>query len=82
MDSRVLGAFIEYVLRPITQDIRGILDRLQELNLIITERTIRRVTIGLGILYLGRELIRFITYLGVTWILGHVALRVLLAYQS
>ena len=44
-DTR-LAAFVEYVARPLTEDIRLILEQLKSLNLGITDQAIKDAEIG------------------------------------
>ena len=68
LDTRV-AAFIEYVARPLTEDIRLILEQLKSLNLGITDQAIKDAVIGLGRWHLVGELIRAGTYIIVTWLI-------------
>ena len=66
LDTRV-AAFVEYVARPLVEDIRLILEQLKSLNIGITDALIKDAVLGLGCWHLLGELIRAGTYLGVTW---------------
>ena len=60
-----IKAFAEYVIRPMTDDIRQILEKAKELNLPISEKLIMDVTHTLTITYLVGELLRLITYIAI-----------------
>ena len=64
-----IAAFTEYVARPMTEDIRLILDRVKELNLPITEEMVKKTAIAIGIWHIIGELIRAVTYVAITWII-------------
>ena len=72
-----MGAFIEYVLRPMTEDIRVILEKAKELNLPITEELVKKVGFGLVISHLISEIIRAITYITITYIICQTVLTAL-----
>lgn len=63
-----IGAFIEYVARPMVEDIRFILDKAKELNLPISERLIIRVGASLAISHFLGECIRAATYIVIAWL--------------
>lgn len=68
LDTRI-AAFFEYVLRPLTEDIRLILEQLKYLNIGITQDTIKKTTFALGLWHLCGELIRAASYIAVTWVI-------------
>ena len=71
MNDARLAAFVEYVLRPLSEDWRLILDRLEALHLGPTQETIRRLTVWLALWHLCGELIRAISYVTIVWIVCH-----------
>lgn len=81
MDIKQIGAFVEYVVRPLSDDWRQILEKMQELKLPITEKAIKQVCIALGFFNLIKEIIRSITYVVIAAVMGRVALAALLAYR-
>ena len=71
LDTRV-GAFVEYVLRPLTEDIRQILEQLRALNIGITQQTVKDVTLTLGLWHLAGEVIRALSYIVIVWLVCRV----------
>lgn len=67
MNETRVAAFVEYVLRPLSEDWRKILEELRSLNIGITQDTVRRVVIALGIWHLLGELIRAACYITIFW---------------
>ena len=76
LDTRV-AAFAEYVLRPLTDDIRQILEQLRSLNIGITQQTVKEVTMALGLWHLAGEVIRAISYVVIVWLVCRVVQSVL-----
>lgn len=68
MDETRLAAFVEYVLRPLSEDWRLILEQLKSLNIGLTQETIRKTCIALGCYHLLGEVIRAMCYIVITWI--------------
>ena len=68
LDTRV-AAFTEYVLRPMTEDIRIIIEQVKELDFPITPGLIQSTAMALGLWHLAGEIIRALSYLGITWII-------------
>ena len=64
-----IGAFVEYVAQPLTEDIRLILEQLRSLNIGLTQETIKSTCFALGLWHLAGELIRAASYIIITWIL-------------
>ena len=62
-----MGAFVEYVVRPMTEDIKAILDQLVALNIGISQQTIRRVALAMGCWHLLGEVIRAVSYIIIVW---------------
>jgi len=77
LSTERIGAFIEYVARPLTEDIRVILERAQQLNLPITEKVLFRVGGGLALAHLAGEIVRAITYIVITGIVCRTVLQIL-----
>ena len=71
-----IGAFIEYVMRPLTEDIRAILDQVKSLNIGITQETVKKVTFALGLWHVTGEVIRAVTYMVVVWMVCHAVVSV------
>ena len=68
VDTRV-AAFIEYVVRPLSEDWRLIIEKVKELDFPITPQLIQNTAMALGLWHLAGEVIRAISYLGITWII-------------
>ena len=66
MTPERMGAFVEYILRPICEDVRLICEKLKELNLPLDEEDIRRTVILLGRYHLLGEYLRAMCYVTVT----------------
>ena len=68
MDNELtrISAFTEYVLRPLSNDWREILDQLKSLNIGITQETIKDTCFALGLWHLTGEIIRAVTYVIIT----------------
>ena len=64
-----LAAFVEYVCRPMVEDIRIILEKAKQLELPITESLIKRVALSLGLFHLAGEFIRAACYIVIIWII-------------
>lgn len=67
--DRRLAAFIEYVVRPLTEDWRRILEELRALNVGITTKDVKTVTGILMVWHLLGEIVRAVCYIGVTWVI-------------
>ena len=72
-----IGAFIEYTLRPLTGDIREILECLKNLSPPLSERLIRQACVGVRLAHLAGEALRAVTYVAVTWAVCWTALQLL-----
>ena len=70
-----IGAFVEYIVRPLVEDIRLILEKAKELNLPISEGLVKRVGAGLAISHLIGEVIRAVCYITITWIICQTTLQ-------
>ena len=69
MDEARIQSFVEYVLRPLSEDWRLILEKLATLNIGITQQTIKQVCLTIGVWHLGCEVIRAVCYVAVTWVI-------------
>lgn len=77
MNEQRLAAFVEYVLRPLSEDWRLILDQVKSLNIGLTQRTIKDTAFALGLWHLGGECIRAVSYIVVTYLVCHTCLALL-----
>ena len=68
MTPERVGAFIEYVMRPLTEDVRLILEQVKSLDIGITQDTIKQTCFALGLWHLVGEVIRAACYIIITWI--------------
>lgn len=69
VDENRIRAFTEYVLRPLSEDWRKILEELRSLNIGLTQQTVQEICLALGLWHLAGELIRAACYLGIVWII-------------
>ena len=76
MNPERIGAFLEYVMRPLSEDWRAILDQLKSLNIGITQQTVKEVTFALGLWHLAGELLRAITYIVVVMLVCNAVVHV------
>ena len=72
-----VAAFTEYVFRPLTNDIRQILEQLRSLNIGITQETVKEVTFALGLWHLTGEVIRAVSYVVIVWMVCQAVVHVL-----
>ena len=77
MNEARVGAFVEYVLRPLSEDWKLILEQLKSLNIGITQETITRITFGLGLWHVTGEIIRGLTYITIVWLVCQVLPKLL-----
>ena len=68
MNAQRIAAFIEMVLRPLSEDWRLILEQLKSLNIGLTQETIKQTCFALGCWHLLGEIIRACSYVAVTWV--------------
>lgn len=68
VDTR-LAAFVEYVVRPLSDDWRQILEQLNKLQLPLTESFLKHSLFYLGCWHLAGECIRAVSYIVVTTII-------------
>lgn len=78
MDETRIAAFTEYVLRPLSEDWRLILEQLKSLNIGITQETIKETCFALGLWHLIGEIIRAVTYVVITIVICRTIQTVLL----
>jgi hypothetical protein len=78
VDETRVAAFCEYVLRPLSEDWRAILDQLKSLNIGITQETIKDTCFALGLWHLTGEIIRAVTYILITIVICRTIQTVLL----
>ena len=69
MNEQRIAAFVEYVLRPLSEDWRIILEQVKALDFPITSGLIQQTAMALGLWHLFGEVIRAISYVAVTWII-------------
>ena len=63
-----MAAFVEMVLRPLSEDWRLIVEKVVELKLPITPDLIKDTAIALGLWHVIGEIIRAACYISITWI--------------
>ena len=68
MDAKAIAAFVEYVGRPLLEDVRLILEKLEVLKLPIERQDIERAVKSLIVLHLVGEILRAITYISIGWL--------------
>lgn len=78
MDETRIAAFTEYVLRPLSEDWRLILEQLKSLNIGLTQDTIKETCFALGLWHLTGEIIRATTYVIITIVICRTIQIVLL----
>ena len=76
LNEERVGAFVEYVLRPLSEDWRAILDQLKSLNIGITQQTVKEVTFALGLWHLAGEVLRAFTYIVVVMLVCNAVVHV------
>jgi hypothetical protein len=72
-----IKAFVEYVLRPLSEDWRIILEKVKELDLPLTEESLTQCMETLGKYHLAMELLRSITYILITFLVCRAVIVVL-----
>lgn len=68
MDETRIAAFVEFVLRPMAEDWRLILDRIKDLGLPLDAATLRSVATTVGRWHVIGEVIRAVSYVGIVWL--------------
>ena len=76
MTPERVGAFIEYVMRPLTEDVRLILEQVKSLDIGITQDTIKETCFALGLWHLVGEMIRAACYITITLIVCQTIVQV------
>ena len=76
MDEARIAAFTEYVLRPLSEDWRLILEQVKSLNIGLTQETIKETCFALGLWHLAGEVIRAACYITVTLIVCQTIVQV------
>ena len=76
MNLERIGAFLEYVMRPMVEDWRAILEQLKSLNIGITQQTVKEVTFALGLWHLAGEVVRAVTYIVVVMLVCNAVVHV------
>ena len=76
-DPKPIAAFIEYVVRPMSEDWRLIVEKLKELNVPLSPDLIRYVTFWSCITHVFLESLRLLCYVGITWLVCQTVVRVL-----
>ena len=71
------GAFLEHVIRPMSEDWKQILSELRNLNIGLTQQTVKDVTFAIGLWHLTGEVIRAATYVVVVWMVCQAVVLVL-----
>lgn len=66
MDIKRIGAFVEYVLRPMSDDIRSVVEELKTLGWPISEALVRETSLLWAKALIQRELVRATSYIIIT----------------
>ena len=74
-----IAAFVEYVLRPLTDDLKQILEQLNKLGFHYDPETLNSVARHLMLCHLGLELLRNVVYLIMTGLICWTAWNILLS---
>lgn len=77
-----VGAFVEYVIRPLSEDWKVILDQLKALNIGVTPELLKQTTIALGLWHLAGELLRALCYITIVVIVCQTLQTLLLSPLS
>mgnify|MGYP007031184098 FL=1 len=72
-----VAAFIEYIVRPLSEDWKRILEEARSLNIGITQQTVKEVTFALGLWHLTGEVIRAVSYVVIVWMVCQAVVHVL-----
>ena len=76
LDIARVSAFVEYVVRPLSEDWRLILEQVKSLNIGLTQETIKETCFALGLWHLVGEVIRAVCYITITWIVCQTIVQV------
>ena len=71
-----VAAFMEYVLRPMSDDIKTIISDLKDLDLPLTEDLIRQIVKTCLATHIILELIKWAVYVTVTWMVCQTVIKV------
>ena len=77
MELRQLAAFCEYVIRPMSEDWRTILEQIKALNLPITEGLVRDIALWSCVTHICLELVKWAVYISITWLVCRTVVQVL-----
>ena len=76
MNEQRIATFVEYVVRPLSEDWRLILEQVKSLNIGLTQQTIKYTCTTIGLWHLIGEVIRALCYIVVTWIICQTIISV------
>jgi hypothetical protein len=76
MNEQRIAAFVEYVLRPLSEDWRVILEQVKSLDIGLTQETIKVTAFALGLWHLGGEIIRAVSYILITWLICQAVVQI------
>lgn len=71
-----MAAFVEYVIRPMSEDWKIILEQAKQLNLPLTESLLKKLTLAFGLWHLTGEILRALTYIGIAWIVCQTLIKI------
>lgn len=71
------GAFVEYVVRPMTEDWRLILDRMVELKLVPTQENLKAIGKQIAMAHVVSECVRAAVAITIAWLVCRAAVAVL-----
>lgn len=77
MSADRVAAFVEYVVRPLVEDWRVILEQVKSLNIGLTQETIKETCFALGLWHLTGEVIRAVSYVVIVWMVCQAVVSVL-----
>lgn len=70
MDPKRLGAFVEYCLRPLAEDVREILALVDRLQLPLEKEFLKSLASYFITMRIFQEILRYASYLAITWIVS------------
>lgn len=70
------AAFVEYVLRHMSEDIKEIISELKALGFPISEEIVKYVVRKCLVTHIVLEIIKWATYLSITWMVCKTVIRV------
>lgn len=77
MELRQLAAFCEYVVRPMSEDWRTILEKVQELKLPLHPELIRDIVAWCLVTHVLLEVVKWAVYVSITWLVCRTVVQVL-----